>query len=102
MQPFFKVSKTPIEIGQGDRNASNDSSLSATNSREDSIVPVSIGFGKTRVKYDDKNRYKRQTSFLDNLIAEGKNKFLLEKGNHLPNGESKVSHFYAIFNVVSL
>ena len=102
MQPFFKVSKTPIEIGQGDRNASNDSSLSATNSREDSIVPVSIGLGKTRVKYDDKNRYKQQTSLLDNSIVEGQKKVSLEKGNHVPNYKTKVPHFYAIFNVVLL
>ena len=91
-----------MEIGQGDRNASNNSSLSADNSKEDPVVPVSIGVGKRVVKYDDKNRYKRKTSFLDNLIVEGQKKIRLEKGNPLPIHKSKVSHFYAIFNIVLL
>ena len=77
-------------MDQGHWNALNNSSLSAANSREDPTIPVPIGFGKPRVKYDDKNRYKQKTSLLDNLIVEGKNKFLLEKENHLPTGESKV------------
>ena len=90
LMSIFKVSKTAMEIGQGDRNASNNSSLSADNSKEDPVVPVSIDVGKRVVKYDDKNRYKQKTSLLDNLIVERKNKFLLEKGNHLLTGESKV------------
>ena len=79
-----------MAMDQGHRNALNNSSLSAANSREEPTIPVLIGFGKPRVKYDDKNRYKQKTSLLDNLIVERKNKFLLEKGNHLLTGESKV------------
>ena len=77
-------------MDQGHRNALNNSSLSAANIREDHTIPAPIGVGKPRVKYDDKNRYKQKTSLLDNLIVEGKNKFLLEKENHLTTGELKV------------
>ena len=77
-------------MDKGHRNALNNSSLSTANSSEDPTIPLPIVVEKTRVKHDDKNRYKQKTSLLENLIAEKKNKLLLEKGNYLPTGKSKV------------
>ena len=95
--PFSNFSKAPVVMDQGHRDALNNSSLLAANNSKDPTIPVPNGVEKPRVRYEDKNCSKQRISLLDILIVERKNKFLLEKGNHLPIGESKVQHFFARF-----